>query len=203
MLSGFLIAIVTYSEPLRNHIYTCIGFTLILFTLLAHVKREINMSKGDAVMVVVRVRPLSRREIDMNTEVCIDMKGKQVLLAAANKQQQKNYSFDHCFWSIDPGNPKFTGQVDVFNALGENFLKNSFQGYNGCVFAYGQTGSGKSYTMMGPPSGEEERGLIPRLCDALFSRIETQAADRPDIASTVEVVPASPSSVCVYLYYPM
>lgn len=144
------------------------------------------MSKGDAVMVAVRVRPLNRRELQLNTEVCIDMKGKQVLLSGGAKQN-KNYSFDHCFWSINPDNPKFTSQEGVFNALGGNFLKNSFEGYNGCVLAYGQTGSGKSYTMMGPPQGEEQRGLIPRLCDSLFSRIEQQAQDRPDISSTVEV----------------
>ena len=142
------------------------------------------MSKGDAVMVAVRVRPLNRREMQLNTEVCIDMKGNQVLLTG---KMNKNYSFDHCFWSIDPNNPKFASQEAVFNALGGNFLKNSFEGYNGCVLAYGQTGSGKSYTMMGPPQGEEQRGLIPRLCDSLFSRMEQQTKDIPDIASTVVV----------------
>ncbi|KAH9508381.1 kinesin-like protein kif13a [Bulinus truncatus] len=44
----------------------------------------------------------------------------------------------------------------------------AFEGYNGCIFAYGQTGSGKSYTMMGTP---EQKGIIPRLCDALFEKI--------------------------------
>ena len=143
------------------------------------------MSKGDAVMVAVRVRPLNRREIQLNTEVCIDMKGKQVFLTGGNKN--RNYGFDHCFWSIDPEDPKFANQEAVFNALGGNFLKNSFEGYNGCVLAYGQTGSGKSYSMMGPPQGQEQRGLIPRLCDSLFSRIEQQTQDRPDVSSTVEV----------------
>ena len=140
-------------------------------------------------MVAVRVRPLNKREIELNTEICIDMIGKKVLLTNTNKIQYKNYSFDHCFWSIDPENPKFSGQEKVFNALGDNLLNYSFQGYNCCAFAYGQTGSGKSYTMMGSPSGEEEeRGLIPRLCDSLFSRIGTQTAEIPEIASTVEVV---------------
>ena len=146
------------------------------------------MSKGDAVMVAIRVRPLNRRELDMNTGVCVDMKNKQVIMDSTNaKHQIKPFSFDHCFWSIDPSNPKFTGQEGVFNALGNKFLDNSFQGYNGCVFAYGQTGSGKSYTMMGPPGADEDKGLIPRLCDSLFSRIEEQTSNRPDIASTIEV----------------
>ena len=36
------------------------------------------------------------------------------------------------------------------------------------------TGSGKSYSMMGPPS---EPGLIPRLCSALFERIEQETGE--------------------------
>ncbi|ESO09326.1 hypothetical protein HELRODRAFT_73799, partial [Helobdella robusta] len=41
-------------------------------------------------------------------------------------------------------------------------------GYNACIFAYGQTGSGKSYSMMGT---SDQKGIIPRLCDALFDEI--------------------------------
>jgi hypothetical protein len=43
-------------------------------------------------------------------------------------------------------------------------------GYNVTVLAYGQTGSGKSLTMVGKPamSGEDHRGLIPRIAEELF-----------------------------------
>jgi kinesin family protein 13 len=54
-------------------------------------------------------------------------------------------------------------------------VENSFQGYNACILAYGQTGSGKSYTMMGSSS---EPGLIPRLCDRIFSRITQESSDQ-------------------------
>uniref|UniRef100_A0A7N4V3L4 Kinesin family member 16B n=1 Tax=Sarcophilus harrisii TaxID=9305 RepID=A0A7N4V3L4_SARHA len=56
----------------------------------------------------------------------------------------------------------------VFTNLGTDVLQSAFEGYNACVFAYGQTGSGKSYTMMGN-SGDS--GLIPRICEGLFTRI--------------------------------
>ena len=52
--------------------------------------------------------------------------------------------------------------------LGDEMTEHAFQGYNICIFAYGQTGAGKSYTMMGSRS---DPGLIPRLCNELFSRI--------------------------------
>lgn len=47
-------------------------------------------------------------------------------------------------------------------------------GYNACVFAYGQTGSGKSYTMMGT---DDNKGLIPRLCEAIFNRINLNTSE--------------------------
>lgn len=43
-------------------------------------------------------------------------------------------------------------------------------------------GSGKSYTMMGTA---DEKGIIPRLCDALFEKIATN--DDPDLTYKVEV----------------
>ncbi|KAK3766415.1 hypothetical protein RRG08_056089 [Elysia crispata] len=61
-----------------------------------------------------------------------------------------------------------SAQDYVFNCLGRSILERAFEGYNGCIFAYGQTGSGKSYTMMGT---KEQKGIIPRLCDALFESI--------------------------------
>ena len=55
-------------------------------------------------------------------------------------------------------------QDRVFTDLGQDVVKNAFDGYNVCVFAYGQTGSGKTYTMMGC---EADRGLIPRICESV------------------------------------
>ncbi|CAG5122796.1 unnamed protein product, partial [Candidula unifasciata] len=78
------------------------------------------------------------------------------------------FAFDHCFWSMREDDPKFASQDRVFDSLGREVLDRAFEGYNGCIFAYGQTGSGKSYTMMGTP---EQKGIIPRLCDALFEKI--------------------------------
>ena len=39
--------------------------------------------------------------------------------------------------------------IDVYQDLGEELIKNVFEGYNSTIFAYGQTGSGKSYTIEG------------------------------------------------------
>uniref|UniRef100_A0A4W3IV06 Kinesin family member 13B n=1 Tax=Callorhinchus milii TaxID=7868 RepID=A0A4W3IV06_CALMI len=128
------------------------------------------------VKVAVRVRPLNRREVDLNTKCIVDVEDNQTILRPTNpslskgdsRSQPKIFAYDHCFWSIDESvTEKFAGQDVVFKCLGEDLLQNAFKGYNACIFAYGQTGSGKSYTMMGT---KDKPGLIPRLCSTLFER---------------------------------
>ncbi|XP_072369445.1 kinesin-like protein KIF13B isoform X2 [Scyliorhinus torazame] len=143
------------------------------------------------VKVAVRIRPLNRREIDLNTKCVIDVEGNQTILNPANanlgkgdaRSQPKVFAYDHCFWSMDESvKEKYAGQDIVFKCLGENLLQNAFQGYNACIFAYGQTGSGKSYTMMG---SKDKPGLIPRLCSKLFERALQEA--NAEQSFTVEV----------------
>ncbi|KAM8894836.1 kinesin-like protein KIF13B isoform 3-T3 [Spinachia spinachia] len=143
------------------------------------------------VKVAVRVRPMNRREKDLNTKCIVEMAKNQTILhpGGANlgkgdsRNQAKVFAYDYCFWSMDETDKeRFAGQEVVFQCLGESLLNNAFQGYNACIFAYGQTGSGKSYTMMG--SGDQP-GLIPRLCSALFER--TQKEQREEESFTVEV----------------
>lgn len=84
--------------------------------------------------------------------------------------EEKSFTFDKSFWSHDLQDEHYAHQEEVYNCLGEEFLDHNFEGYHTCIFAYGQTGSGKSYTMMGTP---DQPGLIPRTCEDLFERIET------------------------------
>ncbi|XP_078109235.1 kinesin-like protein KIF13A isoform X6 [Sander vitreus] len=131
------------------------------------------------VKVAVRVRPMNRREIELNTKCVVDMEDNQTVLypppsntKGDNRKQSKVFAFDHCFWSMDESNvPKYAGQEVVFKCLGEGILENAFQGYNACIFAYGQTGSGKSFSMMG---NGDQPGLIPRLCCSLFERVHRE-----------------------------
>ncbi|XP_074509947.1 kinesin-like protein KIF13A isoform X2 [Sebastes fasciatus] len=131
------------------------------------------------VKVAVRVRPMNRREIELNTKCVVEMEDNQTVLhpppsngKGDSRKQSKVFAFDHCFWSMDESNvPKYAGQEVVFKCLGEGILENAFQGYNACIFAYGQTGSGKSFSMMG---NGELPGLIPRLCCTLFERVHRE-----------------------------
>ncbi|XP_010852372.1 PREDICTED: kinesin-like protein KIF16B [Bison bison bison] len=101
----------------------------------------------------------------------------------SGRERTKTFTYDFSFYSADTESPDYVSQEMVFKTLGTDVVKSAFEGYNACVFAYGQTGSGKSYTMMGD-SGDS--GLIPRICEGLFSQInETTRWDEASFRTEV------------------
>ncbi|CEF68768.1 Kinesin-73 [Strongyloides ratti] len=139
----------------------------------------------ERVKVAIRTRPLNKREIDLGTKCCVSFSStSQVILSQSldEGKSPKVFTFDHCFNSTDPHSTTFISQEDVFENLGKDVVDNAFSGYNACIFAYGQTGSGKSYTMMGTSTNP---GIIPRLCNNIFERINIENID--DVNCKVEV----------------
>uniref|UniRef100_A0AAQ6A111 Kinesin-like protein n=1 Tax=Amphiprion ocellaris TaxID=80972 RepID=A0AAQ6A111_AMPOC len=86
--------------------------------------------------------------------------------AVDSREKLLEFCFDYCYWSVDPAEPHYASQEEVFQDLGVSVLSGASEGYNVCLFAYGQTGSGKTYTMMGTP---ESIGLTPRICQDVVS----------------------------------
>ncbi|KAM6254628.1 stAR-related lipid transfer protein 9 isoform 2-T2 [Spheniscus humboldti] len=130
------------------------------------------------IKVAVRVRPLSKRENAEGGRVIVEVDDKVAKVRNIkvdsrldgtwdSREKTVAFSFDYCYWSVDPKDPKYASQEMVFQDLGTSVLSGAFRGYNICLFAYGQTGSGKTYTMMGTPASI---GLTPRICEGLFSR---------------------------------
>ncbi|GIZ46372.1 hypothetical protein CKM354_000949900 [Cercospora kikuchii] len=139
---------------------------------------------GGHVKVVVRCRKFIKREIDAGQPCIVRMNpttqettilppelSEDQLRNSRKQYEQKTFTFDKSFWSVNDSDAHFAGQSDIYNSFGEEFLDHNFDGYHTCIFAYGQTGSGKSYTMMGTP---EQPGLIPRTCRGLFERVEAE-----------------------------
>ncbi|KAG5875309.1 hypothetical protein JTB14_022220 [Gonioctena quinquepunctata] len=142
----------------------------------------------DKIKVAVRLRPFNRRELELGAQCVVEIEKQQTIVHQTNtldkleRKQPKTFAFDHCFCSVDPNGKDFASQDVVFDCLGRDILDNAFQGYNACIFAYGQTGSGKSYTMMG---SQDDKGIIPRLCDSLFGLIAKQQSS--ELTYKVEV----------------
>ncbi|XP_043918820.1 kinesin-like protein KIF3C [Protopterus annectens] len=133
-------------------------------TILANKPRS-----GETVKVVVRCRPMSRKEeaTDNDRVVDLDIKLGQVTIAnpkATPGELSKTFTFD----AVYDANSK---QSDVYDETVRPLIDSVLQGFNGTVFAYGQTGTGKTYTMQGVWADQEKRGIIPNSFEHIFTHI--------------------------------
>ena len=85
-----------------------------------------------------------------------------ILNSLSSREPPKSFSYDFVF-ATD------SAQSLLYEQSAFSLVDNVLDGYNGTIFAYGQTGCGKTHTMMGNPSSEEGKGIIPRT----FSQIIT------------------------------
>lgn len=139
------------------------------------------MSTREAVKVVVRCRPLNKREQKLKC-------AKAVVIRAEIGQVQLMKPVDHNLQILGEDPPKsFTfdavygddsEQRAVFNDTGFPLVQSVLEGYNGTVFAYGQTGCGKTFSMMGEEEPLEMRGVIPSSFEQIFNAIEQDQSRR-------------------------
>ncbi|KAM6968655.1 uncharacterized protein stard9 [Tautogolabrus adspersus] len=136
------------------------------------------------VKVAVRVRPPNARESADGGRLAVEVEDKFVKIrnvkldgrtdgAVDSREKLLEFCFDYCYWSVDPEDPHYASQEEVFQDLGVSVLSGASEGYNVCLFAYGQTGSGKTYTMMGTSGSQGSIGLTPRICQGLFRSEDT------------------------------
>ncbi|XP_026160694.1 kinesin-like protein KIF1A [Mastacembelus armatus] len=128
---------------------------------------------GASVKVAVRVRPFNSREIEKESKCIIQMSGNTTtIINPKQAKDNKSFNFDYSYWShTTPEDVNYASQMQVYKDIGEEMLLHAFEGYNVCIFAYGQTGAGKSYTMMGKQDVKDQQGIIPLLCEDLFTKI--------------------------------
>ncbi|CAJ1059791.1 kinesin-like protein KIF1A isoform X18 [Xyrichtys novacula] len=128
---------------------------------------------GASVKVAVRVRPFNSRETGKESKCIIQMSGNTTtIINPKQAKDNKSFNFDYSYWShTTPEDVNYASQMRVYKDIGEEMLLHAFEGYNVCIFAYGQTGAGKSYTMMGKQDVKDQQGIIPLLCEDLFTKI--------------------------------
>ncbi|KAK9294941.1 hypothetical protein QLX08_010621 [Tetragonisca angustula] len=117
---------------------------------------------SDSIKVVIKVRPLIKREKDDNSAIQWTVQDNSIV--STNEEVKKRgdgrFYFDHIF-GVSASN------LDVFEIV-KPIVNAAVNGFNGTVFAYGQTSSGKTYTMMG---NAEELGIIPLAVEHMFNAI--------------------------------
>ena len=126
---------------------------------------------SECVKVMVRVRPMNQREREKRCTnvVDVDQSAMSIGLTDPNdKDTQKVFSYDSVF-------PMDCHQQSVYESAAFTLVESVLEGYNGTIFAYGQTGCGKTHTMMGEPSDDKLKGIIPRAFAHIFGKIESTA----------------------------
>lgn len=127
------------------------------------------------VRVVVRVRPLSEKEVEAGYRQItkVDTVNKTISVEnpqAAEGEPLKTFTFDIVF-DTD------SRQMDVYNETARPIVDKVLMGYNGTILAYGQTGTGKTFTMQGDCMAPELKGIIPNSFAHIFGSI-AKAAER-------------------------
>ena len=106
----------------------------------------------------------------MGDKACIRFADGQLTMNNPVDGEDQSFGFDIIF-------DQQSTQPQVWEAVGNPSLQKAFEGFNGTIFAYGQTGSGKTWSMTGADG--DLRGVIPRLCETLFERIENDKKSQP------------------------
>ena len=124
---------------------------------------------NNSIKVICRFRPSNEFEISKGANIVSFPDAKSVFVSG--KEVPATFSFDRVF-------PPSSTQRDIYDFSISQTVDDLLNGYNGTVLAYGQTGSGKSFTMLGPSIQDEvNRGVIPRISQEIFERIENGSQD--------------------------
>lgn len=140
-------------------------------------------------LVVVRKRPLNKRELEINPATVIQISnGEQVTLldtesimnpiAGKTMPKHQHFFFDYAF-------DEDVSQEEIYMKTTKFLLQGVIDGYNATVLAYGATGCGKTYTMVGSPDNE---GIMVRSLADLFMLKDKGEAEGKEIKISVSYV---------------
>ena len=130
-------------------------------------------------VVAVRIRPLSQREVTNKDFTVVQPQDKLILVLdkvdlecmqedrkpdILHRSREQRYFFDRIF-------NQYVNTQDVYQRTCNQLIPSVIQGYNACVFAYGTTGSGKTFTMTGTV---DSPGIMVLILKDLFKAIQVQ-----------------------------
>ena len=137
------------------------------------------------IVVVIRIRPLSQKEIDAQESIAWQY--SKTTIIETRLTGEKHYVYDHI---LGPA----TMNPQMYDVVARKLVVDSLNGYNGTVFTYGQTGSGKTHSMMGVPS---DPGIIRQSISTVF------ASSTGCSASTSRCMPATDAAVFSRIAQPL
>ena len=113
-------------------------------------KEYISYENIPKIRVIIRKRPLSKKEQSKNEKDVIDIKEKKIVIVKEQKQKVDltKYIEEHQFIFDLAYDQEATNEKIYLEAV-RPMIEAAFNKTKVTCFAYGQTGSGKTYTMMG------------------------------------------------------
>ena len=141
-------------------------------------------SVPDNVRVICRIRPMNEMEFEqcsaydaLSRNCCVEFNKKDhksiVVFTPLEKADRDKEPFDKHIFNFDYVFPCESKQCEVYDIAASPILEGVLEGFNGCILAYGQTSSGKTFTMQGDLDDIDVKGIIPRIVDTLFERIDS------------------------------
>ena len=116
---------------------------------------------SENIFVCCRVRPMLGTT-EKEAGPCLKILPDCLSIQMQNGHDERTFGFEKVF-------SPYATQEDIFSNVVVPMLSSFMNGYSAAIIAYGQTASGKTHTMLGTP---ESPGIIPRISEELFRRIE-------------------------------
>lgn len=119
---------------------------------------EAKTARASRLCVVVRKRPMNRREAQVGNQDVISCPANTVIVREPKlKVDLTKYVEEHNF-PMDQAFDEMATNEQLYCACVRPVIEAVFNRAKCTCFAYGQTGSGKTYTMIGPPKSQRENG---------------------------------------------
>eukprot|EP00747_Dinoflagellata_sp_TGD_P108419 gnl/TRDRNA2_/TRDRNA2_170404_c0_seq1.p1 gnl/TRDRNA2_/TRDRNA2_170404_c0~~gnl/TRDRNA2_/TRDRNA2_170404_c0_seq1.p1 ORF type:complete len:684 (-),score=133.09 gnl/TRDRNA2_/TRDRNA2_170404_c0_seq1:92-2143(-) len=119
-----------------------------------------SQSRHSRLSVVVRKRPMNRREIAAQQQDVVECRGSNSVIVREPKLKVDltRYVEEHTFLFDQAFDENVSNEM-IYASCVRPLIDAVFQKAKCTCFAYGQTGSGKTFTMMGPPKAMRENGM--------------------------------------------
>ncbi|CAH8491006.1 unnamed protein product [Heterobilharzia americana] len=101
----------------------------------------------ECVKVLVRCRPLNKKEVEAGHERCVFVDTSNATIEVRNPRGKpedapRRFTFDSVY-------DENSTQRDLYDESFRDLIDSVLEGFNGTIFAYGQTGTGKTFTIQG------------------------------------------------------
>ncbi|XP_066144487.1 osmotic avoidance abnormal protein 3-like isoform X2 [Euwallacea fornicatus] len=122
---------------------------------------------AENVRVIVRCRPMNKRETDTNCKCVVKIQNPVVETwdPGEGPAYPKTFTFDSTY-------DQNSNTEAIYNDICYPLVESVLEGYNATIFVYGQTGCGKSFTMEGIKGPDfSQKGVISRAFEHAFEAI--------------------------------